>query len=77
MPDDLSMLRLFGIDLLPPRDDELEALVKKDERRPRRKLPVRPPPATSAMPTTTTPIAAVNVVGSSPGASRGCTVSVR
>jgi hypothetical protein len=47
LPNDLSLLRLLGIDLLPPRDDELEALVRKDERRPRRKLPVQPPLTTS------------------------------
>ena len=56
LPDDLSLSHLAGIDLLPPRDDELEALVERDKRRKRRVLPLGLHPATPARarrPTTT------------------------
>ncbi len=35
-PDAITALSRMGIDLLPPRDDELEKVIEKDDRRPRR-----------------------------------------
>lgn len=35
-PDAITALNRLGIDLLPPRDDELEKVIEKDDRRPRR-----------------------------------------
>jgi hypothetical protein len=37
-PDAITALNGLGIDLLPPRDDELEKVIEKDDQRPRRPL---------------------------------------
>jgi hypothetical protein len=37
-PDAIMALNGLGIDLLPPRDDELEKVIEKDNQRPRRPL---------------------------------------
>lgn len=42
LPDPITALNRLGIDLLPPRDDELEKVIEKDDRRPRRPV-VRTP----------------------------------
>jgi hypothetical protein len=37
-PDAITGLNRMGIDLLPPRDDELEKVIEKDDRRPCRSV---------------------------------------
>jgi hypothetical protein len=37
LPDAMTALNRLGIDLLPPRNDEIEMMVEKDKRRPARR----------------------------------------
>lgn len=42
LPDAITALNGLGIDLLPPRDDELEKAIEKDDHRPRRPVACTP-----------------------------------
>lgn len=42
LPDAVTALNRLGIDLLPPRDDEIKKIIEKDKERPARR-PVRTP----------------------------------